>query len=617
MTTPVSGFHPDDFKKDQVMRRLRAKAIQLWGLQESDIDNLDPIVELLLGACSVEFERTAHEIHSSQARVLQRLANLMVPEVFTNARPAHAILHARAEMPVVSIKPEDQFSLEKEVQDENKLIKLPILFSPVNTFKLFDATLICQATGNKITFYETPLTRGENISAEGRQALPAFSMWLGIKMNRKIESLKGMFFHFDWKNEPDKVKFLPLLSVSKASSEESLLRLKPGFEIKKKEGLSEFEAMAELEGHVLQLYQNNFLTVSEDVKPSTFNNYPAEFEKVFSADQLKKLEEELWWVRFSFPEGISMTAINDVYCSINCFPVMNRKLHFSNRPYALSSKLNIIPLQTDDHYLSIKRVYAQTREYRSVSLKKMRDVEDGSYSIRQGGVGRFDQRNAGSLLNYLYDMLRDESAAFSAFGNYAIATEIKSLEQSLTRLEMHLMQKLIHQSSRSHLLMHTKEPEDVWVEFWSTQGETANRILPGKKPNLLTSANLKKESLLLMNTTSGGKEPMSDAEKLHAYKFTLLTRTRVVTEEDIKAACFSELGNKIQKVAIKKGFKKDPTAQKGFVRTLDVVLTPSEGFEEINWNEACAELHSFLERRKMFLTKIQVYTQITSAEYAG
>jgi len=295
---------------------------------------------------------------------------------------------------------------------------------------------------------------------------------------------------------------------------------------------------------------------------------------------------------------------------------MNRQIHVNNRPHLLAAKLNIIPLHTEGHFLSIRRVHSDTREYRSVSLQKSREVEDGSYAVRQGGVARFDQRNAATMLNYLYEMLRDESAAFSALGSYALNTEIKSLEQNLTRLQMHFLQKIKDQSLKTHLLLHTKAPEDVWIEFWSTQGETANRLLAGKRTELLTGALIKRESLMLMTASSGGREPMSETEKLHAYKYSLLTRSRIVTEEDIKAACFAQLGNKLEGIAIQKGFKKDHSAQKGFVRTLDVVITPAKHFDDIDWSSACNELQAFLERKKMFLTPLQVYTQTNTGAYA-
>lgn len=615
--TTRNNFHPDTFKKEQIIRRLRNKAVQYWGLKESEADSLDPLVDMLLGACAVEFERTAQEINSSQSRLLERLAQLMVPEVYTNGRPAHAIMYAKADSAVVKLKPEDQFFAEKEIQENNKLVTIPIPFSPVKSFKVFDGAIVYQAAGNKITFYDSPLTKGKILYAEEKEMLPANTVWLGLRLNSKIASLKGMSFFFDWKNEGDKTKYLPLLSMTRWKMGEDGLELEPGLARKEGKELTGFDAMAELEGNVLQYYQRNFLTIDPGEHKVNPEKYPKAFEEIFPAEQLKELKDELVWLKVTFAGLSSQQPLQELFCSINCFPVMNRKLNLSSRPYTLTPNLNIIPVQSEDHYLAIRKVYSDTRSYRSLSFKEVREAEDGTYSVRQGGVARFDQRNSSTLLSYLYNLLRDESAAFSAFGHHALSSEIRSLEQGLTRLQMHFLQKLNEQATKCHLLLHTKMPEDVWVEFWSTQGSLANQLPVGKKLTPQTNTSVKRESLLLLSSSSGGKEPMNESEKLHAYKHTLLTRNRVVTEEDIKSACFAELGEKLEKVEIKKGFVKDLSSKKGFVSTLDVVLTPALEFRKINWREACHELQAQLERKKMFLTGIQVYAQTENQEYVS
>lgn len=591
------------------MRRLKSKALQYWGLKESDEANLDPLVDMLLGACAVEFERTAQEVNSSQSRLLERLAQLMVPEVYTNARPAHAIMHAHAESPVVKLKAEDQFFVEKEIQEENKTSTVPVTFSPAVPCKIVDGTIVCQAVGNKITFYENPLQKGKILYADGKEHLTSNTLWLGLRLNRKIENLKGITFFFDWRSEGDKSKYLSLLSLCRWSAGEVSLEFDTGLQKKEENRMADFDEMAELEGHVRHYYQRHFMTLGNNEQPLNHQRYPVDFEGVFSTDQLKELKDELVWLKLSFSGLSSQQPLHDLYCSLNCFPVLNRKLNQSNRPYTLSPNLNIVPVQTNDHFLTVRKIYSDRRSYRSLSFREAREAEDGTYSVRQGGVARFDQRNASSLLNYLYDMLRDESASFTAFGHHALSSEIKSLEQGLSRLQMHFLQKLNEQSSKCHLLLHTQEPEDVWVEFWSTQGILANHLLAGRKATPVTHTSVKRESLLLLTTSVGGKEPMDESEKLHAYKHTLLTRNRVVTEEDIKSACFAELGEKLEAVEVKKGFVKDLSAKKGFVSTLNVVLTPVKDFQEFNWKAACLELQALLERKKMFLTRIQVFTK--------
>ena len=47
------------FSRDQVRNRMLRRAAEVWGYSESEIDDFDPIVALLVEACSVEFEKIA------------------------------------------------------------------------------------------------------------------------------------------------------------------------------------------------------------------------------------------------------------------------------------------------------------------------------------------------------------------------------------------------------------------------------------------------------------------------------------------------------------------------------------------------------------------------------
>ncbi|GEO04175.1 hypothetical protein AAE02nite_18390 [Adhaeribacter aerolatus] len=604
-------IQPDSFTKEQVKRRLRGQAVALWGLQEADADSLDPVIDLIMSACAVEFERTAHHVYASQARILERLAELMVPEVTTSARPAHAIMQASTELPVTTIKKDNLFSADKEILQGSKTVVVPITFSPATDFPVFDATVVCQATRNKVTFYETPLTKGESIYAANEEASYNSSLWLGLKLNKKITSLNGLSFFFDWKNNPDKAKYLPLLVLTNwKAAENTVLKIHGGYPLKddpENRQMVETDLMKPFETHVLQIYQNQFISIQEETGPLAFSQYPAAFKNIFTEEQLKKLKDELLWIEVRFPEGVNLPAINDVYCAVNCFPVMNRKLHTGNRPFSLTPNLNIIPLVIDEHFMSANRVFTPYRDYQAVAADKLREMEDGTYSVKQSGVSRFDQRDAEALLHYLYELMRDESAVFKAFGNYALNTEIRGLDQSLARLKMHFLNKPVSQAAKCHLFLNTKTAEDVWIEFWTSHGETANLLPPGTRLKPLSPTNARRTSLMLISATTGGREPLNEAEKVHAYRFALLTRSRIATEEDLKAACFAELGDKIKSVDIKKGFRKELASRSGFIKTLDIMLTPADNFLDMDWNSACNELQSYIERNKLFLTDIQVY----------
>jgi hypothetical protein len=375
------------------------------------------------------------------------------------------------------------------------------------------------------------------------------------------------------------------------------------------------DAVQTLEAQALQHYQAQFVTVEGSTAPLVKSPFPEAFGPVFGPDALKELKDELLWVQVSFPAGISSRALADVYCAVNCFPVVNRRLHAATRPYSLAANLNIIPLFPEGYFLGVRRVYAAGHEYHPVTIDTIHNMQEGSYAVRLSGVNRFDPRDAAGMLRYLYELLRDESAAFRALGNFALNAEVKALDQGLTRLKMHLLDGQAAEAPKCHLFLHTRQPEDVWVEYWSTQGEGANRLPTGKKVDPVSDVKVQKAGLLLVTPTTGGKEPMDENEKLYAFRYALLTRSRIATAEDIKAACFAELGAKLAAVSIRKGVRKDPVSRGGFVRTIDVLLDPAPGFAALDWAATCGDLQAVLQRNKLFNTDIRVFTTNASEVY--
>ena len=88
-------FDKREFKRDKIKQRLLKQAATQWGFDEANMDGFDPVVDLLFGACAVEFERTTQAFQHSHPRAIKQLSQLLLPEVATSPTPAHTVLHAR------------------------------------------------------------------------------------------------------------------------------------------------------------------------------------------------------------------------------------------------------------------------------------------------------------------------------------------------------------------------------------------------------------------------------------------------------------------------------------------------------------------------------------------
>src|SRR5690606_12749061 len=107
----------------------------------------------------------------------------------------------------------------------------------------------------------------------------------------------------------------------------------------------------------------------------------------------------------------------DLFVSINAFPVINRKLKdFFHR---LKGVTNIIPFTTEsyEYFLSVHSLRDSTeKSYRQIPFTTDDQEMIGTYSIRQSGTERIDPRASKEYLKYVVDLVRDESAAFSSYG---------------------------------------------------------------------------------------------------------------------------------------------------------------------------------------------------------
>jgi hypothetical protein len=194
--------------------------------------------------------------------------------------------------------------------------------------------------------------------------------------------------------------------------------------------------------------------------------------------------------------------------------------------------------------------------------------------IRQGGIARFDTRDAKETINHLIDLIRDERASFALLGTDMIASELKQLDQIISRLKQRLDASNVREDSNSYVLLNCKTDfERAILSFWSTSGEIANNIRSDSRLTLYKGSDIDSNSVILITSTFGGREKLSKEDKMNKMRRALLSKGRIVTLEDIKVLCFEHFGNDLSRVEIKKGVQLDHSQVKGIARSLDIYLT--------------------------------------------
>lgn len=610
--------------KEAIASRMFLNAAAQWGVTGTSLDNFDPLVRLLIEACAVEMYKLGNQIESTQERMIERLAGLLTPEVYTLPRPAHGILHARAIDAVTTLSKNAQFYYHKKIAskangplDSN----LDIFFSPAGAYKLVDGDVRIIASGNHIYQINDAHFQKEVLARTDRP-LPYRTVWLGLELSNYIEDITQLSLFFDFRNIPDRNKYLSLIHYTACSINDTPVHFHKGLYdlLSRHEGdgfknsLEELYINKRLEHFTAAFYKDQFITISGEneflrkpVSSLPRQKYPVEFEEVLSASELSEFNKDLLWVKLVFRPEFTSTVLDDIMVSINCFPVMNR--HLNEITYRLQSFFNIIPLLSQEQFLSVNKVESTSpvakgdKEYKFYPFDQFDNSQKGTYTIRTGEMQRFDSRNAMEYMNYLVELLRDESRAFAALGQDFIASTIKHLNQNITQIEQKIKQNtaILNNNPAYMLVNPVADGDTIFTQFWTTNGELANHVRSGSRVELYEGAQFKKEGMVMMTTTTGGSNKLKNTETLAAYKNVLISRGRIVTQEDIKSFCRYFLQGKadIKSLEVKKGVGLSARPAEGLIPTVDISIVPQSDTQlsKEEWNAVKHELLVNLEEQ--------------------
>lgn len=574
--------------REYIKTRMLKNIARAWGLPDTESENnFDPLVSMLLSACSIELEKISGEIESSRARILERMVQLLSPDAFTAALPAHAVATATPVDRKAVITEDLQFYITRKFQGtENDDIRWKdIFFTPTNDFTLSKATIRFMAIDNDL--YR--ITNGNIKELVGHtdpgKELPACSLWLGI--DEPENSLADCSFYFECRNEAHKQLFYQQLPKAKWYWNEYFITHAPGYgkrsicgeELDFKNILQrEDDITGKIKHRVNTFYKTSFITITdEDNLTAGGGNelLSGMISDAFTGKPAQALKEyRMRWICIDFPQTINSAILKDISCMMNCFPVFNRRAHDS--PYRMQEMVNVIPLQTEDIFLDLEEVTNDEGKTLSTRMFQKKEDEASGILVRNGGIGRFDERDAVALVDYLIQVLRDESAAFSALGNNFISAEMRQLQQTINKLEQGIFAADVHREQTPYLVIRNnpKRPwKNVFIRYWSTAGTDANQIKAGSALMQYRGSSFEGGRILLVNSTMGGQNKLGTNESVLAFKSAILSRDRLITEEDIKAFCHYQLGDRVKKIQINKGVQNSADVKGGFMKTIDVTIS--------------------------------------------
>jgi len=571
--------------KDEIRNRILKNAEDFWNVKDSN--DFDPLVRLIIEALSNELFNVANDVKNLENRIFDKISRILAPDHLTSSLPAHAIMHARPIEQQDYLSPYSQFAFKKNIPQENdKAKKTDIFFSPLHTVKVNNAAIKHIVTGNTLF----------NVEQLGKQpihnTLPGTSvekntMYIGFSGIKDWMDFNKLNLFFDWKNYSVPENTYDLLSLGKwfyknnelaAYTERFMDEPLTG---KVQAPFHHKQLLNLIKADVLQFYSNRFITLGDlnDFNIDESGELPPAFSNLFQPAVLNQINNSVKWLKVIFPAAINQEMLNELHVYINAFPVVNKRL--SQIKHRLKTMKNIIPIKTEslDQMLAVENLKDNKgKSYNEIPYTNENEKGDGSFSIRYGGTERFDTRNAKELVDYLFELLRDEKAAFTAYGPDFLSTILKNLEQNIALIEQKSRSALKDiKELPSYIVLKPIDDADIlFLDIWVTQAEEANHINAGSRLVVYDNNRVNAESIFLLSQTKGGRSRLNSTNRVQAYKYGLTTADRIITKADVINFCRYELGNKLKGITLAKGLIMDNKPNAGFIKTTDILIEPAD-----------------------------------------
>lgn len=650
--TKKHAFEINEDLLEWIGQNIYGRAEEEWNLEG---ENFDPVIEKLIGACASELEKIYDLLRDgAEGRVLNRLAQIMLPDYVNRPFPAHSIAHALPSGSSYVLREEDHFCTV-----ENESNQSPLFFTPLFPLKLVNAEIKFLGTHKNI-WEAKKRSRFARVERIGKSPdyISSFLIGLELKDKTSLESLEDVSFYFDLvvRNVPIQTHmFFKTLEESSWQLHQQTLDVKVGFGETDTYEPNQWDYIAQVKQQIGSFYHQYFVKIgnipldTQEGNTTPYNNYPPNFFVDNLSEQGKQSLERLLdnvkgrmvWIVVELPYAIKNQNFEDsLQVKLNCFPVVNRKIDIKNdyHTYFNESQLGVIQLCPRNTFLGIDRVFfRQTdEELPFFPYSQFRDKKLSSYTLREGGVGSFDAYNAWERFAFLLSTFRNEfrfnelkSLINSNVGNipqYGKLLNYKDLIDKLgEKLSIEEIYYLIEEkglkSTEENLitneniylflnlvLAQKKAGVNVCIRYWVTGTEDANELSIDTtfvaQPAI---ADLIPDSIRLLRPTKEGQKVKNNIQLQETFRDTLVRRGRIATREDVRSFCHEWIKEEV-KVEVKDGIMVDNRPGHGLTRVIEVWIDPTNLREDTNayWRRICSQLELVLTKQSALILPFTV-----------
>ncbi len=510
-TSPTARLRRDPAHIKDDMRRT---AERLWGLNETERERLDPLVDLLLGAFAQEIFTLQQEVADHQRRTLESAVQALLPEDLAAPVPAHAVMHGRPVDPGTWTHRTRTVFNAVQYMDVHDRTGIAFAFTPVDEFRLYNGAVRHVAYGTQLHAIDARTGQRRPVATADRGALPANEFWIGLELNERIDPSIGLPLFFSLPTgDPDAQALIPQLEACTFHWGNVALQARCGIEARYRHAIT-FEALGDpvqaREREACSYYHPQFITLRSLGRPDQFDRSAAAppFAAHFSNELVGALGSNIKWLRMTVPSTMNSRALGRLQCAMNCFPVLNRTLLERT-----ASASHLVPLTAAaaQQFWAVDRVVDGNDQVVASDRNGavgLNGKPAPSFSVRRGGTERLDPREAYERLLGLLGTVRSDQAAFAALGETELARGLSSIS---AWIEEYQARQVSPGYPPVYLLLRDTDHRNTHIHYWTTNGEAASKV-PALKAFQLTSGSYLAECRLIAPPSGGSDTPQGSAQ---------------------------------------------------------------------------------------------------------
>ncbi|WP_145993647.1 hypothetical protein [Tenacibaculum finnmarkense] len=569
--------------------------MELWGIENTQ--KVDPVIEMFLDVFSYELSKVHQEVKVSDAKLLERVSKILVNESWSLPTPSHTLLSVHPSEQVSEMEKTTQLYFQKIVKGELN----DVFFTPIKNQELLKANVYCTAWDRELSF-DTNKGYKHIINSYKESKIPEYTIWVGIDIDESL--LKD-------------IKKIPISILLKDSHLDPYIKM---------------SSVQDCDGNDLKLYQEEDLNTNKEHYYATIQKYYQDYlytvdlsnsskkrqkltdkcSEVFNQEDIEEYDKELFWLEISFSVAFTKEELDKITISTNTFPIVNRKKSYKQHSLKRNGKIISLYFKEKEYFLNAESLIDNEGRVYKNALKNDINNMEGSFSLYFGDIEQFDERNAKYILSDVIQTVREEGSSFSAMGYDLLNSYLEDLNDKLDALERKVnfrFKDVSNNNEKVYLQTIPYKTSDTYeCVYWTTNAGLANGIKEGALLSQYQTIDLESDSIRLLTDTVGGAVKKGTKEKISSFRYGLLSKDRIVSNEDIKEFMYVTIGDVVKSVSVKSGVGISVHKKQGLVRTInvEVLLKEAENLSSENKKRLGNSLELQLESKSVHNTPYRV-----------